>query len=74
MASVSVNTICIIRDESEHKKICAKIQNYLSNGCLFNPELMEHEKVRDMILQIRDYLTPTEAQESKQVESSCPQI
>jgi hypothetical protein len=56
MASLSVNTICIIRDESEHKKICAKIQNYLSNGGLFNPELMDHENVRDMIIEIRDYL------------------
>jgi hypothetical protein len=33
-----------------------RIKEYLSSGGLFNPELMEHEKVRDLLLNIRDYL------------------
>ena len=32
------------------------IQDYLGNGGLFNPECMEHEKVRDLILEVREYL------------------
>lgn len=32
------------------------IQSYLGNGGLFNPEMMEHDKVRDLILDCRDHL------------------
>lgn len=32
-------------------KLEDKIKKYLGNGGLFNPELMEHEKVRDLILE-----------------------
>ena len=32
------------------------VRSYLGNGGLFNPELMEHEKVRDMVLALRDEL------------------
>lgn len=38
------------------KEILDRIQNYLENGGLFNPEAMEHDKVRDMILEVREYL------------------
>lgn len=31
-----------------------RIQNYLENGGLVNPELMEHKKVRDLLIEIRD--------------------
>ena len=31
-----------------------RINEYLSAGGLFNPEMMEHEKVRDMLIEIRD--------------------
>jgi hypothetical protein len=45
------------------KEILDRIQNYLENGGLFNPDLMDHQAVRDLILDIRDYLhdkhTPT---------------
>jgi hypothetical protein len=30
-----------------------RIQNYLGNGGLFNPELMDHDKVRDLMLDCR---------------------
>lgn len=33
-----------------------RIREYLGNGGLFNPEQMEHDKVRDLIMDIRDYL------------------
>jgi hypothetical protein len=31
-----------------------RIQNYLGNGGLFNPEMMEHDKVRSLLMDIRD--------------------
>ena len=31
-----------------------RITNYLGNGGFFNPELMEHEKVRDLLMDCRD--------------------
>lgn len=31
-----------------------RINNYLGNGGLFNPELMEHQKVRDLLLDCRE--------------------
>lgn len=34
-----------------------KIQNYLMSGGLFNPELMEHEKVRDMVMDCKKEIT-----------------
>ena len=33
------------------------ILSYLGNGGLFNPEFMEHEKVRDMVLTMRGNIT-----------------
>jgi len=29
---------------------------YLSNGGLFNPESMNHEEVRNLLIEIREYL------------------
>ena len=31
-----------------------QIRNYLSHGGLFNPELMEHHKVADLLMKCRD--------------------
>ena len=33
-----------------------RIAEYLCAGGLFNPEMMEHEKVRELLMDIRDYL------------------
>lgn len=33
-----------------------RIQNYLELGGLFNPEQMEHDKVRDLVLDCRELL------------------
>jgi hypothetical protein len=43
------------------------IQSYLGNGGLFNPELMEHEKVRDMVLETRDGIIRLRQQLAKPV-------
>ena len=32
------------------------IYNYFNNGGFFNPEMMQHDKVRNMLLEIRTYL------------------
>lgn len=34
--------------------VLERIQDYLGNGGLFNPEAMDHDKVRDLILACRD--------------------
>lgn len=39
------------------EKLCDRITDYLSKGGLFNPELMEHEKVRDLLIDCRKALT-----------------
>lgn len=36
-----------------------RIQNYLGNGGLFNPECMQHDKALDLLLDVRNYLTKT---------------
>lgn len=33
-----------------------RVKNYLEVGGLFNPEMMDHDKVRDLIIDLRDYL------------------
>jgi len=33
-----------------------KITEYLSNGGYFNPEFMEHDKVKDLLMDIREQL------------------
>ena len=37
--------------------ILDRIQNYLGSGGLFNPELMGHDKVRDLICDCREEIT-----------------
>jgi len=34
-----------------------RIEDYLTNGGLFNPEYMDSEQVRLLILDMREYLT-----------------
>ena len=36
------------------QELINKATEYLANGGLFNPESMEHEKVRDLIYQMRN--------------------
>lgn len=37
-------------------ELVARINNYLENGGYFNPEMMEHDKVRILLLDIRNTL------------------
>lgn len=43
-----------------------RITEYLSLGGLFNPEMMDHEKVRDLLIACRDELTAVRAALEKQ--------
>ena len=36
--------------------LLSRVKNYLEVGGFFNPEMMEHDKVRDLIIDLRDYL------------------
>lgn len=48
--------------------ILESISRYLQLGGLFNPELMDHAKVRDMIIACRDRIEALEAERDKQRE------
>jgi hypothetical protein len=37
-----------------------RITHYLSAGGLFNPEMMKHDKVRDLLIECRDELAKRE--------------
>lgn len=41
--------------------VIERINNYLSSGGLFNPELMEHDKVRDILIDCRNEIERLEA-------------
>jgi len=43
--------------EAVVKELCERITNYLASGGLFNPEAMEHDKVRDLLIACRDALS-----------------
>ena len=34
--------------------LCGRITDYLCTGGLFNPELMDHQKVSDLLIDCRD--------------------
>lgn len=38
------------------QKLIDGINEYLTLGGLFNPEMMDHKKVRNLMMEIRDYL------------------
>jgi hypothetical protein len=43
-----------------NRELIQRITNYLAAGGLVNPELMEHEKVRDLLIDCRDELAKPE--------------
>ena len=45
-----------IHREKDKRYYRDRINEYLEAGGLFNPELMDHEKVRDLLIEIRDEL------------------
>jgi len=40
----------------KQQELIHRITEYLSNGGLFNPEYMNHDKVRDLLMDLREYL------------------
>jgi hypothetical protein len=38
-------------------RLVGRIREYLSNGGLFNPEMMDHDKVRDLLMDVLEHLT-----------------
>jgi hypothetical protein len=42
--------------DERNRELGERITNYLSNGGLFNPESMEHDKVRKLLIDCRQYL------------------
>jgi hypothetical protein len=66
----------VIQEKSdEAPTVSERITDYLSAGGLFNPELMEHDKVRDLIIDAGDELgvgplTPT-VEDSRSTEILC---
>lgn len=50
------NSLKKYKRQEKKAELLARIQNYLGNGGLFNPEMMEHEKVRDLIMDCRSYI------------------
>lgn len=41
---------------AERRALDDRITNYLENGGFFNPELMEHDKVRDLLMDCLAFL------------------
>lgn len=48
------------------RELCNRITNYLSTGGLFNPELMDHDKVSDLLKDCRAALEAAAAQPSRE--------
>jgi len=51
-----------------------RLLSYLGNGGLFNPELMEHDKVRDLMLDVLNEIRANEIEESSKFESPFDQL
>jgi hypothetical protein len=39
------------------QELIERINEYLCTGGLFNPELMNHDKVRDLLIDLRKFLS-----------------
>lgn len=50
------SAILLWKDRQKFGDLCGAITQYLSVGGFFNPEMMEHEKVRNLLIEIRDVL------------------
>ena len=46
---------------SERVEVVTRITEYLSLGGLWNPDLMDHDKVRDLLIDCREALTTAQA-------------
>ena len=50
------DAILLWKDRQKFEELCGVITEYLSLGGFFNPEMMEHEKVKNLLIEIRDVL------------------
>jgi len=50
------SAILLWKDRQKFGDLCGAITQYLSVGGFFNPEMMEHEKVKNLLIEIRDVL------------------
>lgn len=48
-----------------NKLLEERVQEYLNHGGLFNPEMMEHTKVRDLIMDLAKALFSRDVEESE---------
>jgi hypothetical protein len=48
------DAIVLWKDRHKFADFSRRITEYLFVGGFFNPEMMEHDKVRDLLIQIRD--------------------
>jgi hypothetical protein len=55
----------------KRSEILARINDYLCMGGLFNPECMDHNKVRELLLDSRDYITHQEEVRVAQAHKDC---
>lgn len=53
-------------------KIEDRLSEYLINGGLFNPEMMEHDKVRDLLIDCRNSISTLTIERDKARESKRP--
>lgn len=61
--------------EVTRDNLLSRIQNYLEMGGLFNPEMMEHKKVQELIFDMRSYLQWEKMRETESVDCvSLPQL
>jgi hypothetical protein len=47
------------------ENLLERIQNYFESGGLWNPECMEHDKVQELIFDMRSYLRMVDRLEEK---------
>lgn len=51
-------------EDKEPRDLASRITHYLASGGFFNPECMEHGKVRDLLIACRAELTKRQADDS----------
>jgi len=56
------------------QKLINGLNEYLSVGGLYNPELMDHQKIRDLLIEVRNYLEDVDESISSEVEFGCSDI
>ena len=52
--------------------VLARIKQYLSTGGLFNPELADHDAVRDLLIDCRDVISAFQKRDGKYSTPSLP--